>query len=466
MNDLDERLRSLVRTIGEAAPDSPPLRTVPEPARRNVVRGPLVAVASFVVILGLFAGPGLIFGGSDDPPAPDGSPSSAVTVRHQVIDLTLSADLTCGEAVGAGITVLRLEVWADVQGARFRERVTYPDGSTREKVALGDPDFPVRIYSEGESPLVSPACGEDLLGGDPTAGPTITFFNSAIGSTNRVGYEERGTVVAGQHTDSQGRPAVLYREVIDGFESIDDGTEYPIHQVTEWFVDEATGDVLETISTQQADGRYHLRKSFVVVSAEESIVDASIFDTTGFHLEWDGDDGTRVDAQPVPPSITLGTDQIWPQPRNPSGPEAVAERFAREILGWETPIITPDPQAAENEPTWVTIADDAGHQLTMLMAPHGTDGWGAIQIGEPTRIGVAPLGYASINPAAVPGAALVVIHVSTADGDTLAWQADLSDSPGIVVLPGTQVGDVMTLLVYYQDEAGRILAVNGGQFGP
>ncbi len=258
MNNLDERIRSLIRTIGEGAPEPPALRTDRKPTRRSVARGPLVATASFVVVIGLFVGLGLIFGGSDQPTVPDG--------------------------------------------------------------------------------------------------------------------------VAG-------------------------------------------GEV-------------------------------------------DGEQSSQVEAQPIEPSIALGSDYIWPEPLDPSGPETVAERFAQEVLGWENPTITPDPEAAENAPTWVTIADDAGHQLNILVAPRGSSGWGTVQIGEPSVIVATPLGYASIRTPEVPGATQVVVYASTAEGTTLAWLADLSDNPGTIVLPGIEVGEVMSLLVAYKDEAGRTVTANGGQFGP
>ena len=88
-----------------------------------------------------------------------------------------------------------------------------------------------------------------------------------------------------------------------------------------------------------------------------------------------------------------------------------------------------------------------------------------IQIGEPAGVGSAPLGYVSINPTPVAGATQIVIHASNTVGSTLAWRAQLTDSPGIVVLSGIQIGEVMTLLVIYQDADGQTLTASGGQFG-
>jgi len=469
MNDLDERLRTLVRTIGETAPEPPPLRADHEPSRRPARLGPLVAFASFVVVIGLFVGVRMIFGSTDGTPVIDGSPSTPVVVRHQIIDYTLTADLSCDQAVGTGTATLQLEVWADFEKGRFRHQATYPDGSTRDQIALGDPDFPTQTFGRGEPLLVSPACGDTLLGGDPTTGPSVTFYNRPFESPNRLGYEELGTIVAGEHTDSLGRPALLYRQIIDGFGVLDDGTDYALHQVSDWYVDETSGDVLETSFTNQGQDRFDVTRTIVVASDEETSVGASIFDTVGYQLEWDGDDSEQrlgVEAQPVQPSTTLGTDYIWPDPLDPAGPLAVAERFAREVLGWDTPTITPDPDVADDAPTWVTIEDDAGHQLTMLIAPRGEEGWGTVQIGQPTTgIGASSLGLATISPVPVPGATQITIHASTLNG-TLAWQADLTDNPINIVLPSIQIGEAMTLIVSYQDETGNTVTANGGQFGP
>ena len=183
---------------------------------------------------------------------------------------------------------------------------------------------------------MSPACDGNSEAGDPTSGSDITFFNPPFTSPNVPGYEELGTLVPGDHRDSLGRPSVLYRQTIDGSARLDDGTGYVIHQVTDWYVDESSGDVLETSFVSQGSGRYDLHQTMVVVSDEETSVDGSVFDRAGYRLEWDGDGGEqslRVDAEPIGPSMTLGTQVIWPNPLEPAGRKALAERFAGEVLG-------------------------------------------------------------------------------------------------------------------------------------
>jgi hypothetical protein len=442
-----------------------------------------MAVVSFVLVIGAFVGAGFLFGGQEQAPAtnvtrspsPDvtqpasTTPSSGVVeVRRQVTVFEMRADLSCDDAVGAGTWRIEFETWADFTGGRFRQQATYADGSTRTKIAFGDINFPEQTFGHGPPGLVAPACGEDVLGGDPTGGPDITFFNPPVESPNTQGYRELGTVVPGDHQDSQGRPAVLYREVIDGYASYEDGIEHPVHQVIDWFVDEATGDLLETVFSESIGDRSDMRTSFVLVDDDMTTVDASVFDTAGYQLEWDGDDsetGPAVDGQSIEPSTTLGTELIWPEPSEPADPETVARRFAEEILGWDQPVITPDPDATPQSPTWMTISDGRGHEVDLLAIPSG-DGWGLVQIGDPTGIATAPFGNASFTPNLSLGATTVVIHAAVRDGSTLAWQADLTTKPGIVVLTDALMGDLLTILITYQDEDGQVIAAIGGQFGP
>lgn len=141
------------------------------------------------------------------------------------------------------------------------------------------------------------------------------------------------------------------------------------------------------------------------------------------------------------------------------------QRFAEEVLGWHDAVIALDPDAGDGAPTWTTLADSQGHELKILATPVGGDGWGIFQIGSPTGLGVAPLGYASIAPEAVVGAAQATIHAADSHGTTRAWRADLMEGPGTIVLPSVQASNIQTLLVTYQDAEGYTVAASGG-LGP
>lgn len=68
MSRLDDRIRFVVRTIGESAPNPPPLRAHRTPPTRFAARGPVVAVVSFAVVIGLFFWVGLLLD-HEQPPA-------------------------------------------------------------------------------------------------------------------------------------------------------------------------------------------------------------------------------------------------------------------------------------------------------------------------------------------------------------------------------------------------------------
>jgi hypothetical protein len=71
MSVLDDRIRDVVRTIGESAPNPPALRqdTTRTPLSGRRVPGPVLAVLSFAVVVGAFFGVGFLFGGQNQTPA-------------------------------------------------------------------------------------------------------------------------------------------------------------------------------------------------------------------------------------------------------------------------------------------------------------------------------------------------------------------------------------------------------------
>lgn len=174
-------------------------------------------------------------------------------------------------------------------------------------------------------------------------------------------------------------------------------------------------------------------------------------------------------GEPIEPTTTLGSDAIWPEPLDPAGPEAVAQRFASEVLGWETPQLTVRPVAAPDGPTWVTIGGDTPFDVTLQAFPFGDRGWGVIQIGDATSIGVAerPEGWTRVEIQNIPEVARVVVHIAELSGKTRAWEADLTDyvEPSSMVVPDLDIADIATILILYEDQTGRTLTVNGRQYG-
>lgn len=179
-------------------------------------------------------------------------------------------------------------------------------------------------------------------------------------------------------------------------------------------------------------------------------------------------EGEAPGGEEIEPTTTLGADAIWPEPLDDGGPKAVAQRFAAGVLGWGYPLVTVDPEAAPDGPSWVTIASDSGPDVELLAVPFGDSGWGAVQIGEGTSIGIAdrPEVGTRIDIQQIPGAAEVVVHIADLTGKTRAWQASLTNyaEPTSIVVPDLDIEEIATALILYNDLAGRTLAVHGGQY--
>ena len=128
MTEFDDRLRYLVRTIGEAAPQPPPPPDVPVRIRRLQPSGPFIAVVTFVIAVAVFGVVRVFLARGGDGAGPV---AGMVTVRHQVLDITLEADLSCDQAMNAG-DLGRLHGWSIPPGGHLCRRVCAgPDCSWR-----------------------------------------------------------------------------------------------------------------------------------------------------------------------------------------------------------------------------------------------------------------------------------------------------------------------------------------------
>ena len=117
--------------------------------------------------------------------------------------------------------------------------------------------------------------------------PTIDEANgrtaSPEGSTPAVpGYRDLGVQVPGEHVDSQGRTADLWRQTVTGFVG-DGSTQLPVIQTTDWLVDSNSGDVLEKTYTNAIEGVGTATSSLTLVMSGEATVEADWFDTDGYN---------------------------------------------------------------------------------------------------------------------------------------------------------------------------------------
>ena len=84
MSVLDERIRELVHTIAESAPNPPALReeTIRTRPLSRRLRGPVVAIVSFVVIVGFSIGAGFLFTGRNQTPATNVTPPPSPNIAQ------------------------------------------------------------------------------------------------------------------------------------------------------------------------------------------------------------------------------------------------------------------------------------------------------------------------------------------------------------------------------------------------
>ena len=348
-NRLDDRIQRIVRLIGEASPEPPPfpsdrigakrgigvsgrVATTSRPfARTPLARGIVVAAGAFLVVLiAVAVSVGLLGGPSD-------VAGTTIAVLHEVIEYNQTADLICsgGQAVSSGgFDSMTIEVWADQEQQRFRQQVTYPDGTTRDLIALDDPWYPTQSFARGKlrggqgDCVYGPGPDDvDVMMAEPAQGPGIYAPNPvaevpmfANGSPMVDGYANLGVLVPGEHTDSLGRPASLYRSENHGFMERGGGSQ-PLVQVTEWFVDPDTRRVLEQTFRWVTDRIATVTTMATVVVYETTDVDPTLFDTDGYDLIWEADPAVKSEMSGP---VTTVTGQQMPLSQDGLSQQAVS----------------------------------------------------------------------------------------------------------------------------------------------
>lgn len=259
-------------------------------ARRQIV-GPRRAL-TLAAVIALLVGPAAWWATRADPDVSVSSGRSlSVRVAYERVEYRQSADLVCpaGPLPGSGPDRATFESWADAEGDQYRNTVTYPDGSSRSVVAVGDPWWPTELYQKGTMASRPLGCAGavGIMVAEPASSshfslnPPKTLPAPLPDGTARVQtYRDLGTVVPGRHRDSAGRSAELWRSTITG--SLDNGESgrgRGLTQVTEWFVDPGTGRVLEETYRYNIVGIGTARSSLTLLeSSSEVDVPPDFFD--------------------------------------------------------------------------------------------------------------------------------------------------------------------------------------------
>ena len=262
--ELDDELQRQLRRWGDdLARLVPPYRHAPTPARLAPAtqRRPLWLVAA--VVATVVVGAGALWRAQTDSTSRVATQGGAAMVRHERIEVRISANLSCAPIdASATFDHATVDTWADTEGRRYRTRVTYPDGSNYDVIAIGSPYYPTELYERGQARLGPLGCDGEAGFSERGTGVGAIYSLNALAETPRdangdplvLGLINSTTPVAGAYADSLGRPAVLREEVITGGYSGHGLSSAPIVQTTRVFVDPASGEINESTYTNEIEG--------------------------------------------------------------------------------------------------------------------------------------------------------------------------------------------------------------------
>jgi len=209
MSGLDDRIRSVVRTIGESAPNPPPLRPNRKPPLRIQARGPVVAVVSFVLVFGLFTWFGFLANNQDQTPATE-APQPSTTQPP----VTTSSTSPRSSTSVVSPTTPELFVWPLEDGP---DRYAVIEKDRIQPVGFADSDI-LDIANVRTGVIIG---GEMLFGREDASG--VWIWPPRPGMETPDGQEPIGLLVGqiGSETSPwfhdaaivDGRPMILYREI-------------------------------------------------------------------------------------------------------------------------------------------------------------------------------------------------------------------------------------------------------------
>lgn len=296
-DELDSQIRTLFRQVADAAPPAPDLDGRPMPWRsKSRERLVASAAAAGVVAIGLTGV--LVLGRDAQQPSTDGSPTTdvagpagvEVTVERLIYRQT--ADLTCATPMtSGGFDQAVIEAFADRRGQRWANTITYPDGSRREVIAIGDAYYPQQLAERGEPKTAVLGChfGDDdlILAAEPAQGSfyslnpldDIPMLNDGMSMV--PGYRDLGTQVSGDH-QLAGQPVQLWRQEINGEWGFGGQRGVPGTQITEWFIEPETGEVLEWRFTTTITGVGTATETVTRMEWGEIVISDDIFNDDGY----------------------------------------------------------------------------------------------------------------------------------------------------------------------------------------
>lgn len=318
--------------LSNAAPAPPSANDLDQhqpPAPRGTPLWATVAAAVIVIatVVGLVA---LVK--RDDPATIDGpattitEPAATIDARHNTYEVTITGDVVCDHPIDSTgrFSTYSVDTWSDRAGRQWRTTITYPDGSTVDRIAQGSAVYPTGLFERGQLRAAQVGCMQSsetfVLSVDALfdgvfaldIGPELIDERAYVEL-----FSDQGTQVSGDHVDSRGRPSQLWEGRIDGFGGFGSAADRPLVQVQRWWVDPTDGTtVTERQFVNTVEGLGTATMTGTLVSSEAAAVAADVFDTSGYRAL---ETFPRPDLPPTPPGETTPSPSSLPPDLLPAG---------------------------------------------------------------------------------------------------------------------------------------------------
>ena len=289
-NELDDRLQRVITGLASETRDPPsfPRGTTPHQAAERPGRGRVVLLAVAALLVGIIGW--ITWEIASDQQLDTARPE--VTVLHEVVVYEQSFDLDCpgGVEVDGSFDSMVFESWGSQELGRWRQVVTYPDGSQRELLAEASPWYPSALYIAGEPQGQSIVCSRDVLLAEPGQGSWFGLNPMATvptipGSTEPAvqSYEDLGELVDEDTTGPAGQPVELWQQVIEGSYTNNSGDNLRLTQVQEWLIDPSTDQIVARRFSQDYEGIGRIEWNAELTVFEQTTVTPETLDVDGLN---------------------------------------------------------------------------------------------------------------------------------------------------------------------------------------
>jgi len=395
--------------------------------------------------------------------------STGVSVLHEVISYEQSLDLSCpNQEVTGDFDEMTIEIWGSRELGRWRRETTYPDGSTATLLLTASPSYPIDSVTDGENRGRRIVCADlgiwwgalnsEALGSlNPMAPSPI----APGGGAAVLSFADLGERVPGESQTSDGKPAELWRSVIEGSSQSSDGSVGQVLQIDEWFVEPGTSKVIEYNYREEIEGLGKIVTRSRLLESGSVTVPIDFFESDLLPAIDQNVPETQRAAPAsidVDPLAELGSASIWPAEPREESPLELASRFS-DFLGWTDAAMTTDEDSSS--PAWVSIdtGDSRSIRILTIPSPHGR----VIIAITPRQVSaqLTPGERLEINASLPETVNSVDVYIH--DGErTLAWTVSGPSTRQITV--PSWIAQIDAVLVLGRNSNGEVVAVAGSDF--